>query len=301
MTFVFLIWRLFIFKSTRYATDVGMLMEAYISDPFYKLMSIASNLFKDFFEVIIGGWTIEPYQYIAALRLKDFLTALMLVIFVCIGLLFVFLTTRESPIEDHHKKDNWTIEAIWLGVIAVLITMLPVILSNRSVAFYNTFDRYSLPGTIGMAIFLIAVLARWTKPALQLWLPLLMLSTAVFTHLANGYDYQNNWQAQKDFWWQVYWRIPGIQDGTVVSTSIGSTGASMEEDYEIWGPANLIYHADEEEIRIFAEVLNLGTLHNMQMMRSDERFMRTITYERGLWKIAGFIDSIHKILYACCG
>jgi hypothetical protein len=280
MTIVFLVWRLFIFKSTRYATDVGVLMQSYVGDPVYKLLSIGSNLFKDFFEVIIGGWTVVPYHYISAMRLKDFMTGLILVFFVGVGALFVFLTTRDSPIEESKKDNNWTLEAIWLGTIAVLITMLPVILSDRSVAFYNTFDRYSLPGTIGMAIFIMGILVRWTKPALRLWMPLIMLCTAVFTHIANGYDYQNNWDAQKDFWWQVYWRIPGIQDGTVLTASIGSTGASMEEDYEIWGPANLIYHPDEKEIRIYAEVLNLKTLHNMQMGRGDERFMRTITFER---------------------
>ncbi|MBI9049642.1 MAG: hypothetical protein JEZ00_09500 [Anaerolineaceae bacterium] len=280
MTFVFLFWRLFIFKSTRFATDVGMLMGQYVSDPIYKLLSIASNLFKDFFEVIVGGWTVVPYQYISAMRLKDFLTTILLVFFVGIGILFVFLTTHESPLQTEPKKENWSLEAIWLGVIAVLITMLPVILSNRSVAFYNTFDRYSLPGTIGMAIFIVGVLVRWAKPALHLWMPLIMLCTAVFTHIANGYVYQNNWEAQRDFWWQTYWRIPGLQDDTVLMASIGSTGASMEEDYEIWGPANLIYHPDEKEIRILAEVLNVNTLQNMQMGRGDERFMRTITFDR---------------------
>jgi hypothetical protein len=280
MSILFLVWRLLIFKSIRYATDVGLLMDQYISNPFYKLLSIGANLFKDFFEVIVGGWTVVPYQLISAMRLKDFLSSLILVIFVGVGILFVFLTTRESPLEDDHKKQTWAIEAVWLGALAVLVTMLPVILSNRSVAFYNTFDRYSLPGTIGMALFLVGVLGAWGKPLLRMWLPLLMLCTAVFTHLANGYAFQSDWQAQKNLWWQTYWRIPALQDGTVLMVSMSSTGFAMEEDYEIWGPANLIYHPDEKDIMILAEVLNLNTLHAMQQGRGDERYMRTLTFDR---------------------
>jgi hypothetical protein len=280
MSIVFLVWRLLIFKSTRYATDVNMLMGQYLSDPFYKLLSIGSNLFKDFFEVIVGGWTVVPYQLISAMRLKDFMTGLFLVVLVGVGILFVFLTTRESPLEEEQKQSSWAIEAVWIGVIAVLVTMLPVILSNRSVAYYNTFDRYSLPGTIGMAIFIIGVLSAWGKPSVRLWLPLLLLCTAVFTHLANGYEFESKWDAQRSFWWQVYWRIPAIEDGTVLMASIGSTGFSMEEDYEIWGPANLIYHPQEKEPKLLAEVLNTNTLHAMELGSGDERFMRTITFER---------------------
>ena len=280
MSVVFLVWRLLIFKSTRYATDVNMLMGQYISDPFYKALTIGANLFKDFFEVIVGGWTIVPYQMISAMRLKDFLTALFLVVMVGVGILFVFLTTRKAPLEEEKEQSDWAIEAVWIGAIAVLVTMLPVILSNRSVAFYNTFDRYSLPGTIGMAIFIVGVLCAWGKPLLRMWLPLVMLCAAIFTHLANGYAFQSAWDAQRNFWWQVYWRIPAVEDGTVLSTSVSQAGFSMEEDYEIWGPANLIYHADQKEPVLLAEVLNLNTLHAMQLGRGDERFMRTITFDR---------------------
>ncbi len=280
MSILFLVWRLLIFKSTRVATDVGMLMNQYLNDPFYKLLSIGANLFKDFFEVIIGGWTVVPYHLISAMRLKDFLSSLVLVVFVGVGILFVFLTTRESPLDEEHRDSSWTTEAIWVGTIAVLVTMLPVILSNRSVAFYNTFDRYSLPGTIGMAMFLIGALSAWGKPLLRMWLPLVMLCTAIFTHLANGYEFQSDWDAQKSLWWQMYWRTPALEDGTVLMVSMGSTGFAMEEDYEIWGPANLIYHPQDKDLKIISEVLNQNTLHAMQLGRGDERTMRTITFDR---------------------
>ncbi len=280
MSVVFLVWRLLIFKSTRHATDVGLLMDQYITNPIYKLLYIGANLLKDFFEVIFGGWTVEPYQLISTMRLKDFLSSLILVVFVAVGIMFVFLTTRESPLEEERRDSRWTTEAIWMGTIAVLVTMLPVILSNRSVSFHNTFDRYSLPGTIGMAMFLIGTMSAWGKPLLRMWLPLLMLSTAVFTHLANGYEFQADWDAQKSLWWQTYWRVPALEDGTVLLVSMGSTGFAMEEDYEIWGPANLIYHPKEKELKIISEVLNQNTLHAMQLGRGDERTMRTIAFDR---------------------
>jgi hypothetical protein len=61
------------------------------------------------------------------------------------------------------------------------------------------------------------------------------------------------------FWWQVSWRIPQMWKNTTLV--VNYQRVTTEEDYIIWGPANLIYYPESVNERfiqpgIYAAVLN---------------------------------------------
>jgi hypothetical protein len=60
------------------------------------------------------------------------------------------------------------------------------------------------------------------------------------------------WEKFKDTWWQVFWRAPNLREDTLIMFS-GAYGP--QQDYEIWGPANLIYYPGRESPVLDAEIL----------------------------------------------
>ena len=74
------------------------------------------------------------------------------------------------------------------------------------------------------------------------------------------------WQETRDYWRQFIWRVPALADGTTIVR--GGT-LLAEEDYDIFVPANLIYHSGENgTIKIGAEVLNSGTMIRTRRRRA---------------------------------
>jgi hypothetical protein len=176
---------------------------------------------------------------------------------------------------------------ILLGLGLILFGLLPVILVGRSVDF-KSFSRYTMIASAGAAFLWTAVLGFIPKPSTRTtWLYFLLLSASL-THYANGLAHARDFEAVRNFWWQVSWRIPQMETGT---TLVANYPALVEEDYFIWGPANLIYHpesAHEDYVQpaIYAALLNEETVASVQSKQpqdfSNRRGIRTYKNYRNI-------------------
>ncbi len=106
----------------------------------------------------------------------------------------------------------------------------------------------------------------------------------MLTHYANAIFFAQRTAVARDFWWQVAWRIPQLAPRT---TLVGTYPIeAIEEDYFIWGPANLIYYPDQQaengiQPTIFAAVLNQDTVKKI-LARERQEFdnrKNIITYK----------------------
>jgi hypothetical protein len=85
-----------------------------------------------------------------------------------------------------------------------------------------------------------------------------LVAVSVLTHHANAVRVAGETAVIRSFWWQVAWRAPDIQPGTTLLASY--PGVAIQEDYFVWGPANLIYYPEKQarvpvEIKLPAAVL----------------------------------------------
>jgi hypothetical protein len=74
----------------------------------------------------------------------------------------------------------------------------------------------------------------------------LLTGLAVLTHFANAVNLAHEADAVKNFWWQVAWRVPQMSGGTTLAAQFP---ASIQEDYFLWGAANLIYHPEPQTVQ----------------------------------------------------
>ena len=185
----FLVWRLFIFKSTRSATDVGALGQMYLSSPAYQLVKVLTEWLKDFWEITLAGWVVPAYRFISEARLRVLLFSLGFAL-AATGLCLIYRAwlRRTGSVDEGKALDqpgDWSTAAIWVGAAAVLGASLPIILSNRG-SISTSFDRYALPGSAGAGSWRLRLAGRAVNSRLKERVPLGLVALAVITHYNNS-------------------------------------------------------------------------------------------------------------------
>lgn len=165
-----------------------------------------------------------------------------------------------------------------VGVLSLYGALFPVLAAGRDVHFYEGFDRYTLHASPAVAILAVGFLFGAIRGRIQQVFLGLLLLLGVATHVLNAYQWAQAWEYEKALWWQMWWRAPALKDGTTLLASI--QGEGFFEDYEVWGPANLIYYPEVDTVTIGAEVLNPDTIYKMWAGAVEERAMRGLIYER---------------------
>jgi hypothetical protein len=83
------------------------------------------------------------------------------------------------------------------------------------------------------------------------WIIAALVGVSVMTHFNNGNYYRNVWRDETNLWWQMAWRAPAIEPGTVLAISTEPDSFYPVEPQEVWAPANLIYAPDAQQPAIF--------------------------------------------------
>jgi hypothetical protein len=253
----FLVWRLFFFESERGATDTEVQFELFRLYPLQTTFHWIVQVVQDLFDVILSAWTIPLSQLTGYIQWWGVGIAIVVVVLALLG------NFRAANEQDVISSDfHFSQEALLLGLLSAAAGLLPIAMANREVMF-AAFSRYSLVSSVGVSIFLVALLANLNGNILRNALIAVFILIAVLTHHANSVKYARETAAVRAFWWQVSWRVPQLEPRT---TLIGyyPVGAT-EEDYFIWGPANLIYYPQKQSSEhlqpgLFASVLNRTTV-----------------------------------------
>ncbi len=270
--------RLFVFQSVRVATDSDALLAQYINDPGGMLLRTLVETARDVWENIASAWVVPAAQ----LRSFTLSHALGFAALLAAALLLVWGYTRRtnSPAgERDPARRTWARDALILGGLGVLVTVLPVILSGRDAQFRDYLDRYTLQSSAATALFVAGVGAALPKRAWRAAGLSVLLGLALFTHLGNAVKYAENWEVQKQVWWQLAWRAPQLQTGTTLVAYLPA-GQRYPEDFEVWAPANAIYAPQPDPLRITAQVLNAETVAEIAAGGTSARDFRTVQYTR---------------------
>lgn len=269
---VFLVWRLFFFQGQRGATDVGaQLVSGNLSLPVSVLTRLV-YLVKDMINVLVTAWGLPLYELTTELDLKPALLGLAIAALAAAALLFWRLRFATPEAGQAAQPADWQAEAFWLGSTATLFGLVPVILVNRHIVFPD-YSRYTLVAAAGAMVCIVALLHYLSRGAVRFGVLGLLVFVAVLTQYANSVRFADINTAMQAFWWQVSWRVPQFQTPTTLIAHYAVGGA--EEDYFIWGPANLIYYPQAQnplinQPAIYAAILNTDTVNNIVTRQRQE-------------------------------
>jgi len=236
----FLTWRLFFFVSERGATDIGLQISQGASP--LTLFRWLNYLIQDILNVVLIAWGLPLYIVAFPLRLREIMAAFgwagLAVLVTVLGIRWVEVDKSESETALGLNQ-----EAVRLSLISIVGGLLPVILVNRHIAFPD-YSRYSLIASVGAVLLLAAIIENISSRTIRIAMLVLFAGVAVLTHYGNAVMAVDETLSTRNFWWQVAWRAPQINEGTTLIVSYPNS--LLIEDYTVWGPANLIYYPEKQ-------------------------------------------------------
>jgi hypothetical protein len=272
---IFLIWRVFFFQNERTATDVNVQFEQVKLYPLQTLYHWVVQISQDLFDIFFSAWVTPISQLAGYIQRWGGVLAV-----VAAGLLFFIFYRYKDVGEQDTLQENFAREALVLGLFIAIGGLIPIAMVNRDVSF-PAYSRYSLVGSAGVALFISATLMLLKQRLLRNGLAVLLIFISILTHHANTVKAAQQTALTKDFWWQVSWRIPQLKKNTTLIANY--PGAALEEDYFVWGPANLIYYPEKQSNKyiqpgVFAAVLNRDTVNKVLVReRQDYNNRKNIT------------------------
>jgi hypothetical protein len=233
--FGFVFWRVFIFVGERKATDAGAQLALAIASPLQASIGWASGLLQDIFQTAFMAWVLPLVQLWEKLTVWQISAGLVL------GILGAFIAGLILKNNDNEARDC-RFEVFWLGAAIVVGGLIPVVLANRSVEF-PYYSRYTLISSTGVAMMAVALVFSLPGQRLRQVFFSTLVFLSILTHFANSVKAANETASMRDFWWQVAWRAPMLEKNSTLIAQYPL--APMQEDYFVWGPANLIYYPQE--------------------------------------------------------
>jgi hypothetical protein len=275
----FLVWRLGFFQSGRGGTDQFAVVQSFTEKVRSTLVYVSKESIMDLLETFFVAWAF-PFEKYAALEKSAqvgiaFFAAASVVVVVLVGM---WLQKRYDVNDDEEAGRSRAVTVCLVGAVSLYAALFPVLLAGRDVDFTGGYDKYTLHASPAVAILIAGLIYGFIRGrGREITLGFLIFIGAASIVL-NAYHWERFWENQKTLWWQLSWRAPGLKDGTTLLASIPEEG--FFEDYELWGPANLIYRPGQAAITIGAEVLNPDTMRKIREGAVETRGMRKLDYVR---------------------
>ncbi|MFZ5923328.1 MAG: hypothetical protein ACOYY3_19955 [Chloroflexota bacterium] len=151
-------------------------------------------------------------------------------------------STEARPGFEAAQKDFRSLEWLILGLLAMLAAGAPFIITGLPLRLDFPNSRFTLPFALGSALVLVALIEllprRLDKNLLAAGLTLL----AVGAQFDNGFLYRADSKLQEAFFWQMTWRMPGLQKDTILLSS--DTPFGFSSDSSLTMPLNWTYSPD---------------------------------------------------------
>ena len=271
-----LAWRLFVFESGREGMNVDSALSFYRSTPIQMIVKRSFVLGIDVFEAVISAWAVPINSITFQLGPKDLLVSGLLSL-LAIGIFatyFFSVSTHppDAPISQNGQRE--VLEILIIGGATVLFSLIPIVAVGRDIRWESGFDKYALQASAGVSMLIIGAISLLVRSKLRFILLGLLIGIAVATHYGNAVQWTEFWEDQRELWWQLSWRAPQLKDGTVLLVEMPDQ--RFYEDYEVWGPANLVYSPNDDSLRVRSEIFTPGTLEKIRVGQTETRSLRDV-------------------------
>ena len=249
LNLLFLVWRL----SNASPRGTVTIFETLSADPWSGLGSLAGELLGDLLRVTVLAWgQVVNFSRLTSIELASVRNYLL--ISLGAGLLVILFLSglRPRPADPPtpiRSSRRWGLDLILLGVFALLLAGIPFWATDLRIMLSFTRDRFTLGMMLGAALLLFGLIQMITWRG---WQAIILVGLAVGAaagfHYLTSLAFYKEWQAQKDFFWQLAWRVPGLQQGTAILTT--EMPFPFDSDNSLTSPLNWIYAPDLNSLQL---------------------------------------------------
>lgn len=229
------IWRMFFFTFQNASYQYVMLdalRENFVSG----LLLLFNNILLSFWRTVFEVW-IYPAITVGTTGLGPLtLTVMLLLLFSIIFLAGIYLFkfgSSDGDDRDFAKQAGFIGLVFWglSGGSVWVIGIVPQL--NFSI------DRFMLPFMLGSSLLLASMIALIKNKRMQIILVALLVGFAASRHFRLDDIFRRDWATQQDLFWQMTWRIPALEKGTILLSN--DLPVTYYSDNSLTGPLNWIY------------------------------------------------------------
>lgn len=253
--------RLFIFNNQIYGFG---LMSQLKSAPLATLLLLIQSAFTSLGTVTIAAWI----QIFAAINpaVHGVRTIALYVAVTSAALAIAILVLFKQREDLKSKKESF--HAIGLGLFLLPFAGAPFWLTGLSISLAHPASRFTLPFMFAACLIVVGLIDLINLPQVRYVLLALLIALAAGRQFLWSTDYLRDWQAQKNLFWQMTWRAPGLKPDTLV---LMNEELSLYADNSISAPLNWIYapenHSDQIDYVLFYPTNRLN--HSLPALKKD--------------------------------
>jgi len=221
ITIGFLVWRVWIFKFPTYQPELAANLN---STPLPTLLHLGKRILVDLYKVMIGAWQ-QTFSLPANSSSRLFFFGLVLG---TLALFLFFLDRYEDQPNIPSKKDLQgseslpdkirLLEVLLVGLFALFIAGWPFWATGVALELSFPWDRSTLPFMLGACLTTGTLIGLLFPRRVRPFLVGVLFSLAIGLHYQNAWVYKGEWQALQQYFWQLTWRAPQLQPGTIVAS-----------------------------------------------------------------------------------
>ncbi len=149
---------------------------------------------------------------------------------------------KRSDEADVRENSNHFDLRLWLaiGFIAILGAQIPFLLSQLTIKLQFPYDRFTLPFALGVSLILAGGLELIPNLTRRSLIAGLLVALAIGFQIQTSFAFRADWNLVKYYLWQLTWRVPGLQPGTVLLSS--DMPFQYSSDNSLTAPVNWIYN-----------------------------------------------------------
>ncbi len=218
LMFLFMYWRIMLQETPRGEVQI---FSKLAHDPLGGLIDLFQEILVDITQASILAWG----QTLNFFNLKNFgllPTLLYFVIVLAVGAVafFYLYNYLQDNTKSSKKRSSWAVQAILTGIYALFIGGWPFWSTNLPIELRFPWDRFTIPLILGTSVLLVGIIELFIKShTIKVVIMSVLVGLAVGTHFQNANLYRREWNNQKAFFWQLTWRAPDIEPGTMILSS----------------------------------------------------------------------------------
>jgi tetratricopeptide (TPR) repeat protein len=239
---VFYFWcRLIFFPSflhtTSHAGDIKSLLSSAHSSLISTGLALFSAAFSDLIYSVLQVW-IGAVTNLPGFTFQSKIAWLAFGLGALLTIVFAFF----QDIDERESSDVSTpVSVLVIGFLLFALGALPIWAIGKQVSAVGSWvDRFSLAPMGGASLMVVALLLWLAQPQRQKLILSILLVSSIATQVIVVNSYRADWQSQRGYYWQLYWRAPALQNGTALFSD-SQPSPSMTFDNAGFA-LNVLYH-----------------------------------------------------------
>ncbi len=240
---LFFYWRFFIDKSQRYGIDVLGPSE-----------TVAISTLGQLAQTILGQWSTLIFNaWFQVFKFPDPESfgwrLIVLYALIMVGALegLIYCARRLAPSDSGEAGDDGALRTRWrnsmpwvvMGIVAIFAAEIPFLAAGLVIKLQFPLDRFTMPSALGVALLLVGFIELLPSLGRRSVVAGLLAVLAIGFQIQIAFAFRSDWNSVKYYLWQLAWRMPGLQPGTVVLST--HLPIQYSSDNSMTAPLNWIY------------------------------------------------------------